>query len=78
MVKPNRTETRFASGDLDDDKLLCMEALKAWAKKIEGAEVKKPMIYGLIWSHLSPESMDEVKQHKGYKVFGPAKDPEAL
>ena len=48
LVKPNKTETRFTSGDPDDNKLLYMEALKAWAKKIEDAEVKKPMIYGLI------------------------------
>jgi hypothetical protein len=40
--------------------------------------LKRPMLYGTIWSHMSPESIDEAKNQKAYKVFSADKDPEGL
>jgi hypothetical protein len=40
--------------------------------------MNQPKLYGMIWQYLSPESMDEVKNHKEYKTFNDAKDPKGL
>ena len=37
-------------------------------------ELKRPMLYGTIWSHMSPEMVDEVKNQKEHKGFSVDKD----
>ena len=66
------------SRDAGDDKLLYVEALKAWARTRTDIDLKRPMLYGKIWSHMSPESIDEVKNQKEYAVFSVDKDPQGL
>ena len=58
-VQPTRAD--FITGDAVDDKLLYHEALKAWARVKLDIELKSPMLYGTIWSYLSPESIEEIK-----------------
>jgi hypothetical protein len=41
-------------------------------------DLKRPMLYRRIWSHMSPESVDEVKNQKEYAVFSVDKDPQGL
>ena len=41
-------------------------------------DLKRPMLYGTIWSHRSLESVDEVKNQKEYAVFSVDKDPQGL
>ena len=60
-VKSDKKDAEVNSGDADNDNLLYIEALKAWAKTRADMELKRPMLYGTIWSHISPESVDEVK-----------------
>ena len=58
--------------------LLYLDAVKCWSKEHHDMKSKRPMMYGLIWSKLSPESMDEVKQEESYQTYNPDKDPEGL
>ena len=62
--KPSKLEIEFNSGDTDDDKLLYVKALKAWVRMRTDMDLKRPMLYGMIWPHMSPESIDEVKNQK--------------
>jgi hypothetical protein len=41
-------------------------------------ELKRPMLYGMIWSYLSPESIDKIKNQVAFKDFSVDKDPEGL
>ena len=41
-VQPTRAD--FNTGDADDDKLLCHEALKGWARVKSDMELKRPML----------------------------------
>ena len=68
-AKPSKLEIEFNSGDADEDKLLCVEALKAWARMRMDMDLKHPMLYGMIWSYMSPESVNEVKNQKGGRSF---------
>ena len=76
--RPNKLDVEFNTGDADDDKLMYVEALKAWARTTADMELKRPMMYGTIWSHMSPESVDEVKNQEEYATFSVDKDPEGL
>jgi hypothetical protein len=59
--------TRAALGltnDTEENKLLFHEAGKAHLKLQTEMVMNQPKLYGMIWQYLSPESMDEVKNHK--------------
>jgi hypothetical protein len=64
--------------DTEENKLLFHEAVKSHLKLQTEMVMNQPKLYGMIWQNLSPESMDEVKNHKEYKTFNDAKDPKGL
>jgi predicted ATP-dependent endonuclease of OLD family len=41
-------------------------------------KLKRSMLYCTIWSYLSPESIDAIKNQVAFKVFGVDKDSEGL
>ena len=51
--------------------LLFMDALKGWSKEQQDMKIKRPMMFGLIWAHLSPESTDEIKNEPSYSTYNP-------
>ena len=65
-VQPTREDCK--TGDADGGKLLYHEALKGWARVKSDTELKRPVLYSMIWSYLSPESIDKIKNHQ--RVYG--------
>ena len=56
--------------DPDKAKIIYLEALKSWARVNTDMQLKLPMMYGVIWSYLSVESIDEVKNYETWDIYG--------
>jgi hypothetical protein len=54
------------------------EHVKKYTKEIGNKEMDRLKLYGLIWKHISIESVDEVSQQPGYDQWSKALDPEKL
>jgi hypothetical protein len=55
-----------------------LNALKSHQRKLEKMEDDCPKLYGLICSHMSAESNDEVRQEPDYEVWSDTTDPKKL
>ena len=64
--------------DPDEVMIIYLEALTNWARVSNDMQLKCPMMYGVIWSYLSAESIDEVKNYDMWNIYGASKDPEGL
>ena len=42
--------------DTEDDKIVFIDALNGWSKAQQDMKLKRPMLYGTIWTHMSPRT----------------------
>ena len=76
-VRP--TEKDFEDeDDVDLRRVLYVDAVKGWRRKVDALIGKRAQMYALIWSYMSAESQDEVRSNEGYASFSVSLDPGEL